>query len=123
MTALPTQLAHLCIIQALEKPDVMDWSSHDYDRMIGDLLGRQDRLAKIIADYQVGAGLDDHSAWEDAYGIAEAILASDATRSSFREQIMAAYTQGAMDVHHHYEPDPDPSFTEAASDYAASVGA
>lgn len=73
MTALPIKLAELCIVQAIEKPDVMDWSSDDYDRMINDLLGGQDRLAKIVADYQISVGLDDHAAWEDAYGIAEAI--------------------------------------------------
>lgn len=38
-----------------------------------------------------------------------------------REAIEAAYRQGAHDVHENWEPDPDPSFLEAGSDYAASL--
>jgi len=37
------------------------------------LLGEQD-IAEIVANYQIGVGLDFEAAWEDAYGIAQAIL-------------------------------------------------
>lgn len=38
-----------------------------------------------------------------------------------RDAIIAAYVQGATDVHQNYQPDRSPDFTEAAHDYAASA--
>lgn len=39
-----------------------------------------------------------------------------------RDKVIAAYAQGAMDVHENWQEDRDPDFTEAAHDYYASVG-
>lgn len=43
------------------------------------------------------------------------------TPETLQDLIGAAYEQGAHDTHEHYQPDPDPSFKEAAWDYVASL--
>lgn len=39
-----------------------------------------------------------------------------------RDAIMAAYRAGAMAVHEHHDPDQEPDFSEAAMDYADTMG-
>ena len=39
------------------------------------------------------------------------------------EEVIAAYIQGAKDVHENWQPDRDPDFTEAAHDYWAAIDA
>jgi hypothetical protein len=51
------------------------------------------------------------------YGVTRTDQPSDA----LREARIAAYRQGALDVHQNYQPDRDPDFTEAAHDYVASI--
>ncbi len=41
-----------------------------------------------------------------------------AGKEKLRDEVIAAYKQGAMDVHQNYHPDRAPDFTEAAHDYA-----
>lgn len=43
-----------------------------------------------------------------------------AALEEMQAEIIAAYKQGALDVHNHWQDDRDPDFTEAAHDYASS---
>lgn len=57
--------------------------------------------------------------------ITTALHLRDEARSQALEEshdaIKAAYIQGALDVHTNWQEDRDPDFTEAASDYLASL--
>lgn len=43
------------------------------------------------------------------------------TREELVEMLTEAFREGCQAVHDNYQPDPDPDFSEAASDYAASI--
>jgi len=43
------------------------------------------------------------------------------TREALVEMLTEAFREGCQAVHDNYQPDPDPDFSEAASDYAASI--
>lgn len=65
------------------------------------------------------AGIFDHK-WLDAQCVATGCQ-SLVLGEALREAVIAAYIQGAMDVHNNWQEDRDPDFTEAAHDYASSL--
>lgn len=51
----------------------------------------------------------------------EVLPQARAARSELKDHVIAAYEQGALDVHGNWQEDADPDFKEAAYDYAASA--
>lgn len=51
----------------------------------------------------------------------DVLPAARAARTELKDHVVAAYEQGALDVHANWQEDADPDFKEAAYDYAASV--
>lgn len=95
-----------------------------------------------IADWRVALMAAFYKAWPDAedmpdddegiIGNVERLTAErDAARTTpdpsglveddLRDMLAAAYEQGCRDTHENYEPQSDPEFGEAASDYATSA--
>lgn len=79
------------------------------------------RTAKISVVFDSVGRRDEYVS--NAKDVAEAVLAGldRILRDERHDLIAAAYEQGCHDVHANYEPQPDPEFGEAASDYAASA--
>lgn len=51
----------------------------------------------------------------------EVLPQARAARTDLKDHVVAAYEQGALDVHCNWQEDADPDFKEAAYDYAASA--